>query len=92
MVLIDGRVRLACALYVIRYLTDDSVVVIHDLMPRIMSAEVVGKRGNLDVIFKYYDLIGRTRTIAAFRRKPGGVRPHDGEYREHTSHFLASQY
>jgi hypothetical protein len=46
----------------------------------------------LDVLFKYYDLIGHTRTIAAFRRKPGGVRPHDGEWREHIAGFHLRPY
>lgn len=92
LVLVDGRARLACALYVMRYLTDDSVVVIHDLMPRIMNADAASKLGKLDVLFKYYDLIGHTRTIAAFRRKPGGVRPHDGEWREHIAGFHLRPY
>jgi hypothetical protein len=92
LVLIDGKVRLACALYVMRYLTDDSVVLIHDLMPRIKSAEAAGRFGQLDVVFKYYDLIGHTRTIAAFRRKPGAQPPSDDEWRGHTSHFFRSQY
>ena len=91
LVLIDGKVRLACALYVMRYLTEDSVVVIHDLMPRIRSAEVLHKFGQLHMLFKYYDLIGHTRTIAAFRRKPG-VLPFDGEWREYVSHYQATQY
>ena len=47
LVLVDGRARLACALYVMRYLTDDSVVVIHDLMPRIMNADAASKLGKV---------------------------------------------
>jgi hypothetical protein len=132
LVLVDGRARLACAMYVMRYLTDDSVVVIHDLMPRIMNADAASKLGKvssrvlntpeywqrvfdrkrkqvfveecgvgmsdkssvsqLDMLFKYYDLIGHTRTIAAFRRKPGGVRPHDDEWREHIAGFHRHPY
>jgi hypothetical protein len=38
---LTGWSRLACALYVLRYLTNDSVVVLHDFMPRIRSQDAL---------------------------------------------------
>jgi len=47
-VLIDGRARLACALYVLRKLTPTSVVIIHD-----------GNRKRYQHVAKYYTEVGR---------------------------------
>jgi len=61
-VLIDGRARVACALRVLAYLKEDSVVFLHDFYSRIPQ---------YGVVLKYYEEVAR---IKAFRN----TLPHDG--------------
>ena len=67
LVFVDGRSRLACALYMLAHLTDDSVVLVHDFFSRVKSPEALERYGHLDKLFDYYTMIGRTRSLAAFK-------------------------
>jgi hypothetical protein len=58
--LVDGRFRGAAALLLLNYLHARSVLIVHDFWPR------------LDVympVLRYYDVVGRTRTVAVLMRK-----------------------
>ncbi|GAB0489641.1 hypothetical protein MMPV_000866 [Pyropia vietnamensis] len=62
-VLIDGRARVACALKVLPYLNDDSLLLLHD-----------ARREKYAPILKYYDPLGEvvgTYGVRLFRRKRG---------------------
>lgn len=62
-VLIDGRARVACALKVLPYLNDDSLVLLHD-----------ARREKYAPILNYYDPLGEvvgTYGVRLFRRKRG---------------------
>ncbi|KAK3279409.1 hypothetical protein CYMTET_12707 [Cymbomonas tetramitiformis] len=59
MALVDGRFRVACALKLLNYFHDESVLLIHDFWTRPQYGDV----------FRYYDLIGYTYSLAVLRRK-----------------------
>lgn len=48
-VLIDGRARVACAMYIIKFLRPSSIVIIHDY----------DARRNYHVVVSHYDVIAR---------------------------------
>lgn len=60
-VLVDGRFRLQCALKLLPYLQNDSVLLLHDFWVRKPYHEVL----------KYYDVIGYARSIVALQKRGG---------------------
>ena len=58
-VLVDGRFRLQCALKLLSYITNDSVVLIHDFWVRPPYHKVL----------EYYNVIGYARSIVALKKK-----------------------
>jgi hypothetical protein len=58
--LVDGRYRMQCALRLLPYLNDDSVLIMHDFWVRLKAYEVV-----LD----YYYVIGYARSVVALKKK-----------------------
>jgi len=42
---------------------------VHDFFSRVKSEEALEKFGHLDKIFDYFFMIGRTRSLAAFKRR-----------------------
>lgn len=58
--LIDGRFRVPVSIYILPYLHNTSVVLIHDFPLRM----------NYKNVLLYYNLIGRSRTAVALQRKP----------------------
>jgi len=58
--LVDGRFRMQCALRLLPYLRDDSVLIMHDFWVRLKAYEVV-----LD----YYYVIGYARSVVALKKK-----------------------
>ncbi len=67
-VLIDGRLRLACALKALNFVDKNSVVMIHDFWSRLDTY------GNVTL---YYDVIGQSRTAAVLRKKKDDELPED---------------
>jgi len=63
--LVDGRWRPSVAMYLMQYLHDDSVVLWHDFTMRVRPS----------VILKYFDVIGRSRSTVALRKKPANQLP-----------------
>jgi len=77
--LVDGRFRVACALKLLGYLDRKSILFVHDFWERALRLP------DYREILKWYDVIGRTRSIAAFRMKrledmPNGGRDHKEAY------------
>ena len=69
--LIDGRFRIALALAALPYLHDESAMVfIHDFWSTTVNSIPDNLPTIRDLIEKYYDIIGHTRNLAAWRRKP----------------------
>lgn len=67
-VLVDGRARTSCAEYVLKYLKPDSVVFIHDYMPRAYYHQVV---------HRYYTVIAASneeQSLVVLRPKPEAIR------------------
>lgn len=58
-VLVDGRFRLQCALKLLSYIKDDSVVLIHDFWIRPPYHKVL----------EYYNVIGYARSVVALKKK-----------------------
>eukprot|EP00238_Polyblepharides_amylifera_P015594 CAMPEP_0196573896 /NCGR_PEP_ID=MMETSP1081-20130531/3713_1 /TAXON_ID=36882 /ORGANISM="Pyramimonas amylifera, Strain CCMP720" /LENGTH=292 /DNA_ID=CAMNT_0041891745 /DNA_START=470 /DNA_END=1347 /DNA_ORIENTATION=- len=67
LVLIDGRARIACALYALHRVSYDSIIIVHDFIIR--ATEQASHIFHMDVILDYYEIVGRSRTIVAFRKK-----------------------
>ena len=65
-VLVDARWRVACALKALEYISDDTIVFIHDMNPR---------RKYYDAVFKWYEEIERADSLVAMRRRKGVKRP-----------------
>lgn len=65
-VLVDARWRVACAMKTLDFIRDDTVVFIHDAN---------AKRQYYNVLFKWYEEIGRAASLVAMRRKKGVTRP-----------------
>ena len=59
MALVDGRFRIQCALKLLPYLTNDSVLVLHDFWIRKPYHKVL----------EYYNVIGYARSVVALRKK-----------------------
>jgi hypothetical protein len=59
-ILVDGRFRVACALKSLEYVSDGSVVLIHDFFDRSPI---------YDAVLKYYDIIDRADTLVVLSRK-----------------------
>lgn len=59
MVLVDGRFRLQCALKLLPFLENDSILLLHDFWIRKPYHEVL----------KYYDVIGYARSVVALQKK-----------------------
>jgi len=57
--LVDGRFRVPVALLLLTYIHDKSVVIIHDF----------SVRPSYEPVLRYYDVIGRSRTVVALQRK-----------------------
>eukprot|EP00470_Lotharella_oceanica_P012109 CAMPEP_0170186324 /NCGR_PEP_ID=MMETSP0040_2-20121228/38792_1 /TAXON_ID=641309 /ORGANISM="Lotharella oceanica, Strain CCMP622" /LENGTH=340 /DNA_ID=CAMNT_0010433015 /DNA_START=22 /DNA_END=1044 /DNA_ORIENTATION=- len=72
--LVDGRYRVACALKLLAWLNENSVLILHDFWER-------QRRYGYEYyhILKYYDVIGRTRSIALLRKKEVSDMPGEGE-------------
>ena len=60
--LVDGRFRVQCALKLLPFLNEDSVLLMHDLWVRYETYRA---------IFDYYYVIGYARSVVAFKKKPG---------------------
>jgi len=71
-VLVDARWRVACALRALDYITDDTIVFLHD--------HIIGKRDYYTPIFKWYEEIKRVHTLVAMRRRKGVARPTEEEF------------
>ena len=63
-VLVDGRWRIACALFALDYITDDTVVFIHDF-----------QREEYRVVLEWYDTIDQVDALIALKRKKNVARP-----------------
>ena len=59
-VLVDGRARLPCALYMLRYMTPNSVLFLHDFWYRPYYMPIL----------KYFDVIASSHTMLALHPKP----------------------
>jgi hypothetical protein len=70
-VLVDARLRVACALKALDYITDNTVVFMHDMNPR---------RTYYDAVFKLYKEIERAGSVVAMRRRKGVLRPTEEEF------------
>jgi FkbM family methyltransferase len=70
-VLVDARWRVACALKALEYITDDTIVFMHDMGP---------KRKYYDAVFKWYDEVQRAGSLVAMRRRKGVKRPTKEEF------------
>lgn len=79
--LVDGRFRVACALRLLEFIGDDSIVIIHDFWfragPKYTQKVAQGDTHRVpgyNIILKYYKCIGRSRSVGVFkRRKQTGV-------------------
>ena len=60
--LVDGRFRVQCALKLLPYLHDDSILLMHDFFVRIRS---------YGTVLEYYDVIGYARSVIALKKKKG---------------------
>ena len=60
--LVDGRFRVQCAIKLLPYLHDDSVLLMHDFWVRIKS---------YGAVLEYYDVIGYARSVVALKKKKG---------------------
>ena len=59
--LVDGRFRIQCALKLLPYLTNDSVLLLHDFWIRKPYHKVLD----------YYNVIGYARSVVALKKKGG---------------------
>ena len=73
-VLVDARWRVACALKALDYITDDTVVFMHDMGPR---------RTYYDSVFKWYKEIKRADSLVAMRRRKNVLRPTEEEFKKY---------
>jgi hypothetical protein len=60
--LVDGRFRLQCALRLLPYLHDDSVLLMHDFWVRFKAYRIV---------LEYFNVIGYARSVVALKKKGG---------------------
>ena len=60
--LVDGRFRVQCAIKLLPYLHDDSILLMHDFFVRIRT---------YGTVLEYYDVIGYARSVVALRKKRG---------------------
>lgn len=58
-IMVDGRWRPACAIKVLNYMNEDSVLIIHDFWPRESYWKVL----------EYFEVIGRARTVVVLKAK-----------------------
>ena len=63
-VLVDGRWRVACALFALDYIREDTVVFMHDF-----------QRSIYHVVLQWYDEIKRVDSLVALKMKAGVERP-----------------
>ena len=74
-VLVDGRFRVACALRLLEYLGEGSILIMHDFWFRAVEGFTARAYRNgpklpgYNIVLKYYDCIGRTRSIAILKKK-----------------------
>ena len=73
-VLVDARWRVACALKALDYITDDTVVFLHDMRSR---------RPYYNAVFKWYEEIKRAGSLVAMRRRKGVLRPTKEEFKKY---------
>ena len=73
-VLVDARWRVACALKALDYITDDTVVFMHDMGPL---------RTYYDSVFKWYKEIKRADSLVAMRRRKNVLRPTEEEFKKY---------
>ena len=73
-VLVDARWRVACALKALDYITDDTVVFLHDVRSR---------RPYYNAVFKWYEEIKRAGSLVAMRRRKGVLRPTKEEFKKY---------
>ena len=64
MLLVDGRARVACAVYALRHIREDSLVFIHDFFKRVKTREY-GR------VFDYYDKVAGVDTLVLLKPKEG---------------------
>lgn len=77
-VFVDGRYRCACALKALNYVDSTSVVIMHDFWSRLHKYKRT---------LEYYDVIGRSRTVAILRKKKDSDLPEDWKivYKEYSN-------
>lgn len=75
-VLIDGRYRAAFAIFVMHLLTRRGVVFVHDFWPRFYEYRSYRR------VLSYYEVIGRTRSLAVLRPYGFGKSPEHPETEE----------
>jgi hypothetical protein len=57
-----------CALKLLNYLSDESILVVHDFWSRLIWTKKGGDTGYHHIL-DYYDVIGRARSSVALRKK-----------------------
>jgi len=70
-VLVDARWRVACALRALDYITDDTIVFMHDMNH---------DRTYYNAVFKWYKEVKRAGKLVAMRRRKDVVRPTEEEF------------
>ncbi len=65
-ILVDGRLRLACALKALNFVDEDSIVMIHDFWSRLH---------HYGPVLRYYDVLGQSRTAVVLRKKTKDLPP-----------------
>jgi len=92
--LVDGRHRVACALKLLAYFDHNSILFMHDFWQRALTGtSIYANSARYGIVLDYYDVIGRTRSVAALRKKsiedmPNGGRNHLDAYKQHLALFL----
>lgn len=71
LILVDARWRVACALKALDFITDETVVFLHDMN---------GRRTYYNAVFKWYKEIDRSGSLVAMRRRKNVSRPTLEEY------------
>ena len=73
-VLVDARWRVACALRALDYITDETIVFIHDMN---------SQRTYYNAVFKWYKEVKRAGKLVAMRRRKDVLRPTEEELKKY---------
>jgi hypothetical protein len=85
--LVDGRLRSPVALKLLNLLSPHATLVVHDFWSRLDHSSAISSynwnprkdtpkfKQSYGIVLKYYDVLGRDRTVAILRPKPVAERP-----------------